>query len=213
MRMNKKNHAAGAKKAAAGKKERSAKNDFRKNPFVNLKEDSERSCPGENRTEHMGSKEAEQIAEMIGCVLEQIFSGHGEGGMRPMMGVIELTPENQLSMEIRDLEDRTEKCREEIAEKRRKVIGKSKEIAGKIREQEGKDRALPPVEGCGEEVFLEMLGDLNFMAEMILEADHLMKMVSEEGVDPENARCVTYLSVRDAGDIMEKWDKYRRCEI
>ena len=48
---------------------------------------------------------------------------------------------------------------------------------------------------------------------MILEADHLMKMVSEEGVDPENARCVTYLSVRDAGDIMEKWDKYRRCEI
>ena len=40
-----------------------------------------------------------------------------------------------------------------------------------------------------------------------------LKMVSEEGVDPENARCVTYLSVRDAGDIMEKWDKYRRCEI
>lgn len=161
----------------------------------------------------MGNKEAEQIAEMIGCVLEQIFSGHGEGGMRPMMGVIELTPENQLSMEIRDLEDRTEKCREDIVEKRRKVIEKSKEIAGKIREQEGKDRALPPADGCGEEVFLEMLGDLNFMAEMILEADHLMKMVSEEGVDPENARCVTYLSVRDAGDIMEKWDKYRRCEI
>ena len=46
-----------------------------------------------------------------------------------------------------------------------------------------------------------------------MEADHLMRMVSEEGVDPENARCVTYLSVRDAGEIMEKWDKYRRCEI
>ncbi|MBQ4304402.1 MAG: hypothetical protein IKG67_14050 [Parasporobacterium sp.] len=213
MRMNKKTHAAGTKRPAPKKKDRSAKNDFRKNPFVNLKEDPERSCPGENRTEHMGNKEAEQIAEMIGCVLEQIFSGHGEGGMRPMMGVIELTPENQLSMEIRDLEDRTEKCREDIVEKRRKVIEKSKEIAGKIREQEGKDRALPPADGCGEEVFLEMLGDLNFMAEMILEADHLMKMVSEEGVDPENARCVTYLSVRDAGDIMEKWDKYRRCEI
>ena len=213
MRMNKKTHAAGTKRPASKKKDRSAKNDFRKNPFVNLKEDPERCRLGENRTEHMGGKEAEQIAEMIGCVLEQIFSGHGEGGMRPMMGVIELTPENQLSMEIRDLEDRTEKCREDIVEKRRKVIEKSKEIAGKIREQEGKDRALPPADGCGEEVFLEMLGDLNFMAEMILEADHLMKMVSEEGVDPENARCVTYLSVRDAGDIMEKWDKYRRCEI
>ena len=77
MRMNKKTHAAGTKRPAPKKKDRSAKNDFRKNPFVNLKEDPERSCPGENRTEHMGNKEAEQIAEMIGCVLEQIFSGHG----------------------------------------------------------------------------------------------------------------------------------------
>lgn len=213
MRMNKETHAAGTKRPADKKKDRSAKNDFRENPFVTLKEDSERSCPGENRTEHMGSKEAEQIAEMIGCFLEQIFSGHGEGVMRPMMGVIELTPENHLSMEIRDLEDRTEKCREDIAEKRRKVIEKSKEVAGKIREREGKNPVMPPADGCGEEVFLEMLGDLNYMAEMILEADHMMKMVSEEGVDPENARCVTYLSVRDAGDIMEKWDKYRRCEI
>ena len=213
MRMNKKNHAAGAKKAAAGKKERSGKNDFRKNPFVNLKEDPERSCPEENRTEHMDRKEAEQIAKMIGCVLDDLFGGNGDGGMHPMVGVIELTPENKLSMEIRDLEDRTEKCRGDIAEKRRKVLEKSKEVAGKIREREGKDHTLPPVDGCGEEVFLEMLGDLNYMAEMILEADHMMKMVSEEGVDPENARCVTYLSVRDAGDIMEKWDKYRRCEI
>ena len=213
MRMNKKNHAAAAKRAAGRKKDGFSKNDFKKNPFVNLKEDSERNRAGENRTKHMERKEAEQIAEMIGSVLEGIFGGNKDGGMHPMVGVIELDPENMLSMEIRDLEDQTEKCRREIAEKRRKLIGKSKEISGRIREQKEKEPAMPHWDGCGEEVFLEMLMDLNFMAEMIMEADHLMRMVSEEGVDPENARCVTYLSVRDAGEIMEKWDKYRRCEI
>ena len=213
MRMNKKNHTAAAKRPAGKKKDRTAGNDFKKNPFINLKEDPERNRPEENRTKQMERKEAEQIAEMIGSVLEGIFGGNKDGGMHPMVGVIELDPENMLSMEIRDLENQTEKYRREIAEKRRKLIGKSKEITGRIREQKEKESAMPPWEGCGEEVFLEMLMDLNFMAEMILEADHLMRMVSEEGVDPENARCVTYLSVRDAGEIMEKWDKYRRCEI
>ena len=213
MRMNKKNHAAAAKRAAGRKKDGFSKNDFKKNPFVNLKEDPERNRAGENRTKHMERKEAEQIAEMIGSVLEGIFGGNKDGGMHPMVGVIELDPENMLSMEIRDLENQTEKYRREIAEKRRKIIGKSREISGRIREQKEKEPAMPHWDGCGDEVFLEMLMDLNFMAEMILEADHLMRMVSEEGVDPENARCVTYLSVRDAGEIMEKWDKYRRCEI
>ena len=213
MRMNKKNHAAAARKPAGKKKDRTAGNDFKKNPFINLKEDPERNRPEENRTKQTERKEAEQIAEMIGSVLEGIFGGNKDGGMHPMVGVIELEPENMLSMEIRDLEDQTEKYRREIAEKRRKLIGKSKEISGRIREQKEKETPMPHWDGCGEEVFLEMLMDLNFMAEMILEADHLMRMVSEEGVDPENARCVTYLSVRDAGEIMEKWDKYRRCEI
>lgn len=213
MRMNKKKHAAGIKRPIDKRKDRSAENDFRKNPFVNLKADSERNHPEEIRTGHMERKEAEQIAEMLGSVLEGIFGGNKDGGMHPMVGVIELNPEDMLSMEIRDLEDQTEKCRREIAEKRRKLIGKSKEISGRIREQREKEPVMPPCEGCGEEVFLEMLGDLNYMAEMILEADHLLRMVSEEGVDPESARCITYLSVRDAGDIMEKWDKYRRCEI
>ena len=213
MRMNKKNRAAAAKRPAGKKKNRIAGNDFKKNPFINLKEDPERNRPEENRTKQMERKEAEQIAEMIGSVLEGIFGGNKDGGMHPMVGVIELDPEDMLSMEIRDLEDQTEKYCREIAEKRRKLIGKSKEITGRIREQKEKESAMPPWDGCGEEVFLEMLMDLNFMAEMILEADHLMRMVSEEGVDPENARCVTYLSVRDAGEIMEKWDKYRRCEI
>lgn len=213
MRMNKKNRAAAAKRPAGKKKDRTAGNDFKKNPFINLKEDPERNRPEENRTKQMERKEAEQIAEMIGSVLEGIFGGNKDGGMHPMVGVIELDPENMLSMEIRDLEDQTEKCRREIAEKRRKLIGKSKEISGRIREQKEKEPAMPHWDGCGEEVFLEMLMDLNFMAEMIMEADHLMRMVSEEGVDPENARCITYLSVRDAGEIMEKWDKYRRCEI
>ena len=213
MRMNKKNRAAAAKRPAGKKKDRTAGNDFKKNPFINLKEDPERNRPEENRTKQMERKEAEQIAEMIGSVLEGIFGGNKDGGMHPMVGVIELEPENMLSMEIRDLEDQTEKYRREIAEKRRKLIGKSKEVSGRIREQKEKEPAMPHWDGCGEEVFLEMLMDLNFMAEMILEADHLMRMVSEEDVDPENARCVTYLSVRDAGEIMEKWDKYRRCEI
>ena len=213
MRMNKKNRAAAARKPAGKKKDRTAGNDFKKNPFINLKEYPERNRPEENRTKQMERKEAEQIAEMIGSVLEGIFGGNKDGGMHPMVGVIELDPEDMLSMEIRDLEDQTEKYRREIAEKRRKLIGKSKEISGRIREQKEKEPPMPHWDGCGEEVFLEMLMDLNFMAEMILEADHLMRMVSEEGVDPENARCVTYLSVRDAGEIMEKWDKYRRCEI
>ena len=213
MRMNKKNRAAAARRMAGKKKDRTAGSDFKKNPFINLKEDSERNRQEENRTKQMERKEAEQIAEMIGSVLEGIFGGNKDGGMHPMVGVIELDPENMLSMEIRDLEDQTEKYRREIAEKRRKLIGKSKEVSGRIREQKEKEPAMPHWDGCGEEVFLEMLMDLNFMAEMILEADHLMRMVSEEGVDPENARCCTYLSVRDAGEIMEKWDKYRRCEI
>ena len=213
MRMNKKNRAAAAKRPAGKKKNRIAGNDFKKNPFINLKEDPERNRPEENRTKQMERKEAEQIAEMIGSVLEGIFGGNKDGGMHPMVGVIELDPEDMLSMEIRDLENQTEKYRREIAEKRRKLIGKSREISGRIWEQKEKEPAMPHWDGCGEEVFLEMLMDLNFMAEMILEADHLMRMVSEEGVDPENARCVTYLSVRDAGEIMEKWDKYRRCEI
>ena len=213
MRMNKKNRAAAARRMAGKKKDRTAGSDFKKNPFINLKEDSERNRQEENRTKQMERKEAEQIAEMIGSVLEGIFGGNKDGGMHPMVGVIELDPENMLSMEIRDLEDQTEKYRREIAEKRRKLIGKSKEVSGRIREQKEKEPAMPHWDGCGEEVFLEMLMDLNFMAEMILEADHLMRMVSEEGVDPENARCVTYLRVRDAGEIMEKWDKYRRCEI
>ena len=213
MRMNKKKHAAGAKRPEVGKKDRSAKNDFRKNPFVNLKEDPERNRPGENWSGHSDKKEAEQIVKMIGCVLEEILGENKDGDIHPMVGVIELNPEDMLSMEIRDLEDRTEKLRREIVEKRRKIIGKSNEIAGRIREHKEEETLIPPCDGCGEEVFLEMLMDLNYMAEVILEADHMMQMVSEEGVDPENARCVTSLSVGDARDILEKWDKYRRCEI
>ena len=172
MRMNKKNHAAAARKPAGKKKDRTAGNDFKKNPFINLKEDPERNRPEENRTKQTERKEAEQIAEMIGSVLEGIFGGNKDGGMHPMVGVIELDPEDMLSMEIRDLEDQTEKYRREIAEKRRKLIGKSREISGRIWEQKEKEPAMPHWDGCGEEVFLEMLMDLNFMAEMILEADH-----------------------------------------
>ena len=206
MRMKQKNHEAAAKKPVSGKKGKSAKNDFREKPFINLKEEPERSFSGENREEHMDRDDARQLAELIGSVLEEVFGGNDENSISPMVGVIELTPEERLSMEVRDLKEQTEKYRREFA-------GKSGECTNRIKEQIEKAPAMPPYDGCGEEVFQEMLMDLHLMAKMILEADHMMKMVSEEGVNPEDARCVTYLSVRDARDIMKKWDKYRRCEI
>ena len=73
--------------------------------------------------------------------------------------------------------------------------------------EQGEDE--PAAEGCGEETFLEMLEDLNSMQKIILEADIMMKMACEGGVDPEDARCITYLGVRSARDIMKKWDAYR----
>lgn len=206
MRMNKKSHAGAAKRPMQKKKGKSAKNNFRQNPFANLKEDSERSFSRENRIEHMNRVETEHMAEMIECVLEEIFGCNRENGMPTKVGVIELTPADMLSMEIRDLKNQTEKYRREIAEKK-------SEYADRIKGHKKQESAIPPFEGCGEEVFQEMLMDLNYMAKMILEADHMMKMVDEEGVNPEDARCVTYLSVRNARDIMKKWDKYRRCEI
>lgn len=210
MRMNKKNHTAAAKRPLQKKKGRSvkntARNDFRQNPFVNLKEDFRGSSCNEAQTKHSGKEDAKHMAELIRSILEAVFDGSGESGMSPMVGVIELTPEDRLSMEIRDLKDQTEKYHREIA-------GRKNGLADRIREQMDKEMVKPPCDGCGEEVFREMLMDLNCMSKMILEADHMMKMVSEEGVNPEDARCVTYLSVRDARDIMKKWDKYRRCEI
>ncbi len=189
MRMNKKNHAAGAKKAAAGKKERSAKNDFRKNPFVNRKDDFEDpSCHGK-QADQMNREDAKHMAELIGSMLEEVFGGDPEGCTGPVIGVIELDPDCMLNLEFGGPAAKHEEAKEETSS------------------------AMPPADGCGEEVFQEMLGDLNHMAKMILEADFLTKMIMEEKVDPEDARCITYLSVHEARNILNKWDAYRRCEI
>ena len=177
MRMNKKNHAAGAKKAAAGKKERSAKNDFRKNPFVNRKDDFEDpSCHGK-QADQMNREDAKHMAELIGSMLEEVFGGDPEGCTGPVIGVIELDPDCMLNLEFGGPAAKHEEAKEETSS------------------------AMPPADGCGEEVFQEMLGDLNHMAKMILEADFLTKMIMEEKVDPEDARCITYLSVHEARKV------------
>ena len=136
MRMNKKNHAAGAKKAAAGKKERSAKNDFRKNPFVNRKDDFEDpSCHGK-QADQMNREDAKHMAELIGSMLEEVFGGDPEGCTGPVIGVIELDPDCMLNLEFGGPAAKHEEAKEETSS------------------------AMPPADGCGEEVFQEMLGDL-----------------------------------------------------
>ena len=190
MRMNKETHAAGTKRPADKKKDRSAKNDFRKSPFVTLKEDSERSRPKENQMKHLSRNESEQMAELIRRMLKEVFAGDVESDCATqVVGVVELDPDCRLNMEF----------------------GGSVAKHGKTKKET--PSAMPPADGCGEEVFQEMLGDLNYMAKMILEADFLTKMMTDEKVDPEDARCITYLSLHEARNILKKWDAYRRCEI
>ena len=189
MRMNKKNHAAGTKRQAVKKKDRSAKNDFRKHPFVNLKDDFEDASCHDKQAGHMNSEDTKHMAELIGSMLEEIFAENPEGCAGPVIGVVELDPDCMLNMEFDGPAAKHEKRKEEASP------------------------AMPPCDGCGEEVFQEMLGDLNHMAKMILEADFLTKMITEEKVDPEDGRCITYLSVHEARNILKKWDAYRRCEI
>ena len=57
-----------------------------------------------------------------------------------------------------------------------------------------------------------MLADLNAMMKIILESDHMMRMVCEADVDQDDARCVTYLGVREGRDILKKWNQYRNCD-
>ena len=210
MRMKKKNHAAGVKNHAAAKsqkKNRQGRNEFKKNPFINLKEEALGTFPGNNPANRMGSEahakgndanhmsreDARQMAQMLEGLLEEIFGKGMEGCEGPIFGVIDFDPEHGMRLEIQEP----------------KESASGKKSHGNSR----KGPVMPPCDGCGEEVFQEMLGDLNYLAKMILEADFLMKMVCDENVDPEDARCITYLSVHEAREIMKKWDAYRRCEL
>lgn len=144
---------------------------------------------------------AEQILELMEGLLEELLNKADTESGRPVYGVIELDPEIGLSIGLQEPEETSGKEKQDTDSR---SSGEAKEAAILKKKQ----KEVPICDGCGE-VFQEMLMDLHFMAKMILEADHMMKMVSEEGVNPEDARCVTYLSVRDARDIMKKWDAYR----
>lgn len=194
MRANKKNHVAKGNQYRGLRQDRKKAHGRRKEPFNHRKERFADSPAGE---------------EILAALLSDIFGDDGECmNVAPMVGVIELDPENGVRLKVQhpdypntvgkhpDHDSDDNRIRKAMTEK----DCSRKDLKGSV------------FEGCGEEVFLSMLADLNFMAKMILEADHMMKMVSEEDVDPENARCVTYLSVRDARDILKKWNKYRNCD-
>ena len=89
------------------------------------------------------------------------------------------------------------------------VDGKMKNIMSEAAGSGKKDPGIPKFEGCGEDVFLAMLADLNAMMKIILESDHMMRMVCEADVAQDDARCVTYLGVREGRDILKKWNQYR----
>lgn len=194
--MSGRNHAAdrkhaGKKRSASAGKE--YKNDFKKNPFINLKEEVSETSRADKKTNRMSRKEAKQVAELIGYVMEELFGGEMEGQEGPVIGVLELDPEKGFLMDLQgsEMEEGTDAGREGLCE-------------GPL---------IPPCDGCGEEVFQEMLADLHYLATMILEADFLMKLAGDGNVNPEDARCVTYLSVHEAREIMNKWDAYRRTDF
>ena len=102
MRMNKKNHTASAKKPMqkkmGGSAKNTAKNDFRQNPFVNLKEEFNGSSGNDRQVNHMSKEDAKHMAELIGNMLEEVFGGDMEGCAGPVIGVIDLDPECMLNI-------------------------------------------------------------------------------------------------------------------
>ena len=194
MRANKKNHTAKRNQYRGHYQDRKKAHGRKKEPFAYGKERFADGPAGE---------------EILAAILSGIFGDERECmNAAPMVGVIELDPQNGVRLKVRhpDYMNTVGKRPDHDS------IGNNMKKAATEKDCSGNGEIKDPVfEGCGEEAFLTMLADLNFMAKMILEADHMMKMVSEENVDPEDARCVTYLSVRDARDILKKWNKYRNC--
>lgn len=185
MRANKKNHAKGSQYRGLrqdGKKTHGR----RKEPYAHRKERFADGLAGD---------------EILAAFLSELFGdGEGSGNMTPMFGVIELDPENGINLKVQHPDYMNH------ADRKLKSI--MSEMAGSGK----KDPETLKFEGCGEEVFHAMLADMNAMMKIILESDHMMRMVCEADVAQDDARCVTYLGVREGRDILKKWNKYRNCD-
>ena len=189
MRMNMKKPAPVVKNHAGRKKNRTKGSSFKQNPFINLKEDANKVSPDNNRASQVDRGDAPHMGEIMGRLMEMIFDREIGNSTGPIIGVIDFDSQTGFRVDVQE-----PRKKQEVHEK--KV-----------------DQAVPFSEGCGEEVFQEMLKDLHYMATRILEADHMMKMVCEADVNPEDARNVTYMGICDAREVIRKWDVYRKCEI
>ena len=186
MRTNKKNRMGNREKDRVDYRDKKKASSRRKTPFISGKERFGDDPAGE---------------EILAAFLSELFGDGGESGnMTPMFGVIELDPENGINLKIQNPEYMNH------------VDGKMKNIMSEAAGSGKKDPGIPKFEGCGEEVFLAMLADLNAMMKIILESDHMMRMVCEADVAQDDARCVTYLGVREGRDILKKWNQYRNCD-
>ena len=186
MRTNKKNRMRNREKDRVDCRDIKKTSGRRKTPFHPGKEQFGEAPAGE---------------EIIAAFLSELFGdGGGSGNMTPMFGVIELDPENGINLKIQNPDYMNH------------VEGKMKNIMSEAAGSGKKDPGIPKFEGCGEEVFLAMLADLNAMMKIILESDHMMRMVCEADVAQDDARCVTYLGVREGRDILKKWNQYWNCD-
>lgn len=188
MRTNKKNH-AGNKAAGSSRTMNRRKDDRRKNGSAGFKKDSCANIPEE---------------EILAALLSEIFGENGPAGMTPIVGVIELDEDNGLRFDLKKPE--TEKNNEAMHQH----LNPENMVKMKPKYRRENEK-IPVCDDCGEEVFLSMLADLNAMMKIVLEQDHMMKMVCEEGVNPEDARCITYLGVHEGREILKKWNEYRNC--
>ena len=186
MRTNKKNRMGNRGKDRVDCRDRKKASGRRKTSFL----------PGK---EQFGDDPA--CEEILAAFLSDLFGdGGGSGNMTPMFGVIELDPETGINLKLQNPDYMNH------------VDGKMKNIMSEAAGSGKKDPGIPKFEGCGEEVFLAMLADLNAMMKIILESDHMMRMVCEADVAQDDARCVTYLGVREGRDILKKWNQYRDCD-
>ena len=195
MRANKKNHAGNrtSEKMGAGNREKEIRRENRSNVYG-------KGCcniPDE---------------EILGAILSEIFNGeNGPVSMTPLVGVIELDGDNGLRVDLKQSDSFEENANNNHFAKTGKMAKVRPEHHKSKTEKQEEKQAIPGCDGCGEEAFLSMLADLNTMMRVILEQDHMMRMVCEEDVDPEDARCITWLGVHKGREILKKWNRYRNC--
>ena len=189
MRMNMNKTASEVKNQKDRKKNRAKGSSFQQNPFVNLKDESSKGFRSNNRKDHADREDGPNMAEIMGSLMKVVFDREIENSSGPVIGVIDFDSQTGFRIDVQE-------------------NGKKQNM-----HEKKTGPAVPAHEGCGEEVFQEMLKDLHFMATRVLEADHMLKMVCEADVNPEDARSVTYMGICDAREVLRKWDIYRKCEI